>query len=85
MPCRLSALIPAIVAGALAGGGTGWLLSMAEWILTGDRAVFGFGSPGYITLVCAGAAAGALIAYRTARRSNSASCVAAPPGRRPGD
>lgn len=84
MPCRLSALIPALVAGALAGAGVGWLLSLGEWSITGDRAVFGFSGPGYIACVVAGATMGAVLAYRSARRSGSPSCATpgiAPPNR----
>lgn len=80
MPCRLSSLIPAIVAGALAGAGIGWLISMAEWAITGDRPIFGFGGAGYISLVIAGAIIATLLAYRSARRAGPASCAGPPLG-----
>lgn len=80
MPCRLSSLIPAIVAGALVGAGTGWLISMAEWAITGDRAIFGFGGGGYLLLVLAGAIIAALLAYRSAVRAGPASCASPPLG-----
>lgn len=64
MPCRLSALIPALVAGALVGAGVAWAISMAEWMLTGNQAVFGLGRPGYIALALAGAVAIAIASTR---------------------
>ena len=74
MPCRLSSLIPAIIAGALVGAGTGWLISMAEWAITGDRAVFGFGAAGYITVIILGGLTGAVLAWRAARADGPSAC-----------
>lgn len=78
MPCRLSQLIPAIVAGALVGAGTGWSISIAEWTITGDRAVFGFDGVGYIAVIILGGLTGAVLAWRAARACGSTACE---PGR----
>lgn len=74
MPCRLSSLIPAIVAGALVGAGIGWLASMAEWALTGDRTMFGFGGVGYIAMIILSGLTGAVLAWRAAPDSGPTSC-----------
>ena len=74
MPCRLSSLIPAIVAGALVGAGIGWLVSMAEWAITGDRTVFGFGGAGYITIIILGGLTGAVLAWRAPRTGGPSAC-----------
>jgi len=78
MPCRLSSLIPAIVAGALVGAGIGWLISMAEWAITSDRTVFGFGGAGYIAVIILGGLTGAVLAWRAARTGGPSACK---PGR----
>ena len=78
MPCRLSSLVPAIVAGALVGAGIGWLISMAKRAITGDRTVFGFGGVGYIAVIILGGLTGAVLAWRAARTGGPSACK---PGR----
>ncbi|MGB1712120.1 MAG: hypothetical protein ACPHP1_06085 [Miltoncostaeaceae bacterium] len=78
MPCRLSSLVPAIVAGALVGAGIGWLISMAEWAITGDRTAFGVRGVGYIAVIILGGLTGAVLAWRAARTGGPSACK---PGR----